>query len=246
MPRPLRDALLDAAGLVLPVACAGCGAPDRSLCDGCRAELVPRPFRVARTAEPAWAAMPYAGTAARVIRALKDGGRTDAAGSLGTALGAALAAACGELDDAPREVAVVPSTPAARRRRGVDVVGLLVRRAGYRPSHVLRARPRRDQAALGREERRTNSAGSFAARGPLDGRRFVLVDDVLTTGSTLADAARAIVAAGGSVDAVSVLARTELRIGRGEPDGWRSTRDIGDLAGYGVRTGVVEPPFRSG
>ena len=209
-------ALLDALALLLPVACAGCGAPDRTLCGGCRSALVARPVRVeppiAGTA--AWAALDYEGTPARVIRAFKDDGRTDVARALGAALRLSLAAAVAALDATPREIAVVPSTGAALRTRGYDPVRLLVRRAGFAPARVLRARSREDQAALGREARRVNAAGSFAARGSLGGRRFVLVDDVVTTGSTLADAVRAVRAAGGSVDAISVLARTRLRIGR--------------------------------
>ncbi|BDZ53696.1 ComF family protein [Agromyces marinus] len=220
MRRLLRDALLDAAALVLPVACAGCDAPDRALCDGCRAALAPGPVRAERPGLSAWAAIEYAGTAARVIRSFKDEGRTDAARPLGAALRAALAAGCAGLDGGRREIAVVPSTGAARRRRGYDPVRMLVRSAGFSPARVLAALPREDQAALGRHARRVNSAGSFVARRPLDGRRFVLVDDVLTTGATLADAARAIVAAGGIVDAVSVLAETRLRIDRANPDAW--------------------------
>ncbi|WP_353827356.1 ComF family protein [Agromyces sp. SYSU T0242] len=243
----VRTALVDAAAVLLPVACAGCGSPDRGLCEGCRAALAPRPVRLERPGPPTWAALPYAGEVAEVVRAFKDDGRTDAAGVLGRALRAALAASCAELQDgAAREIATVPSTSSARRRRGYDPVPLLVRRSGFAPVSVLRARPRRDQASLGREARAANSAGSFVAPRPLRGRRFVLVDDVHTTGATVTDAVRAIRAAGGSVDAVSVLASTPLRIGRASPDGWRSGGDIHDLGGYGVRTGVVEPPFRTG
>ncbi|GAA1059564.1 ComF family protein [Agromyces bracchium] len=219
-PRRTPAALLDALALLLPVACAGCGEPDRGLCDGCRAALAPHPFRAeSRGAGTAvWAAVEYEGTAARVIRAFKDEGRTDAARPLGAALRQSLAAAVGALDARPREVAAVPSTAAAGRARGYDPVRMLVRHAGFASADVLRAGARADQAALGREARRANSEGSFTARRPLAGRRFVLVDDIVTTGSTLADAARAIRAAGGSVDAISVLARTRLRIGRVDAD----------------------------
>ncbi|WP_400993929.1 ComF family protein [Agromyces sp. GXQ0307] len=212
-------ALLDALALLLPVACAGCGEPDRGLCDGCRAALAPRPFRAeSGSGTAAWAALEYGGTAARVIRAFKEEGRTDAVRPLGAALRHSLAAAVGELDATPREVAVVPSTAAAGRARGYDPVRMLVREAGFAPVDVLRAGARADQAALGREARRVNSRGSFAARRPLTGRRFVLVDDILTTGSTLADAERAIREAGGRVEAIAVLARTRLRITRVRAD----------------------------
>ncbi|MRX42865.1 ComF family protein [Agromyces kandeliae] len=216
-----RAALLDALALLLPVACAACAAPDRGLCAGCRAAIVPRPVRVDRAGAgiATWAALEYAGTPARVIRAFKEEGRTDVARVLGGALrGAIGAAAVAFADGVPREIAVVPSTARARRARGYDPVRMLVSRAGFAPSDVLWAGDRVDQAALGREARRANSDGSFAAPRSLVGRRFLLVDDIVTTGSTLADAVRAIRAAGGSVDAISVLAQTRLRIARGDAD----------------------------
>ncbi|WP_140449328.1 hypothetical protein [Curtobacterium flaccumfaciens] len=45
-PTPWRDALLAVLGLFLPVACLGCGRPDRALCPPCRAALDARPGRV--------------------------------------------------------------------------------------------------------------------------------------------------------------------------------------------------------
>ncbi|MCP2368251.1 putative amidophosphoribosyltransferase [Agromyces flavus] len=211
--RVVREALSDALGLLVPVSCGGCGAPDRAVCGACRAALAPVPARAPRPEIEAWAGLAYAGVAARTIRSFKDEGRTDAAPALAPALRAALAAACAS---APRatglELAAVPSTAAARRERGYEPLALLVRHAGFRSVRVLRARERADQAGLGRSARRANADGAFAPVRRLDGRRFVLVDDVVTTGSTLAAAARAIRSAGGSVGAVAVLAHTPLRI----------------------------------
>jgi predicted amidophosphoribosyltransferase len=147
---------------------------------------------------------------------MKDAQRTDAAPALAPALRASLDAACGAPDGAPAstlEIAVVPSTRAAYRERGYDPVRLLLRHAGFRGADVLRASGRRmDQASLGREARRANSAGSMSPVGRLDGRAFVLVDDVVTTGATLAEAVRAIRSAGGTVHAAAVLAHTARRI----------------------------------
>ncbi len=70
------------------------------------------------------------------------------------------------------------------------------------------ARVSRDQKALGVADRAENRAGAFVATRRLDGRTFVIVDDVLTTGATLADAARAIEAAGGLVAGAATLAFT--------------------------------------
>ncbi|MGR2753230.1 ComF family protein [Agromyces arachidis] len=219
--RDARSAILDALALLLPVDCAGCGAPDRPVCDACRAALAPVPFAVARPAvggpgrPPVAAGLEYAGVAARVIRSMKDGQRTDAAPALAPALRAALAAACAAAGPsaARLEIAVVPSTAAARRERGYEPVRLLLRRAGFRAGEVLRADDRRlDQAGLGREARRANAAWSMRPAGRLDGRAFVLVDDVVTTGATLAEAVRAIAGAGGSVHAAAVLAHTPRRL----------------------------------
>ncbi|MFE5672473.1 ComF family protein [Agromyces sp. NPDC056523] len=209
----VRDALLDAVGLLVPVSCAGCGAPDRAVCAACRAALAPVPVRAPRPEVESWAGLAYAGVAARAIRSFKDEGRTDAAPALAPALRAALASACASSGrTAGLELAAVPSTATARRQRGYEPVALLVRHAGFRPTRVLRARERADQAGLDRSARRVNADGAFAPVRRLDGRRFVLVDDVVTTGSTLAAAVRAIRSAGGSVDAVAVLAHTPLRI----------------------------------
>lgn len=220
--RSARDALLDALALALPVDCAGCGVPDRSVCESCRRRLAPAPVAVARAGLrewdglEAWAGLEYADVAARAIRSMKDDQRTDAAPVLAPALRAALGAAClaaGGLPGWPLELAVVPSTPAARRERGYHPVRLLLRHAGFRAADVLRIAGRRvDQASLGREARRANAAGSMAAVARLEGRSFVLVDDVVTTGSTIAEAVRAIRSAGGTVHAAALLAHTPRRL----------------------------------
>ncbi|KRE26071.1 hypothetical protein ASG80_04480 [Agromyces sp. Soil535] len=243
----MRGALLDAVALVLPVSCAGCGAPDRSVCLRCIHALRPTPRLVRRLGLAAWAGLEYSGVVASVIGAYKDGARTDAAGPLAAALGAAVASAVAGLPAGSVAVCTVPSTRAAMRSRGYAPVDALLSRCGIRPTHALRlVRAHADQAGLGAEARRANAEGALEARGNLAGRRFVLVDDVLTTGSTLAEACRAVTAAGGSVEAVAVLAETPLRRS-GRLAGTRETySDIRGQGDYGGRTGVVDPPFRPG
>lgn len=208
----VRRAIADAFGVVLPVTCIGCGAADRSVCDSCRPRLLGSPYVVDRSGLGAWAALPYEGEVASAIGAYKDGGRTDAAPTLARALRAAVAASLGDLPPGTVEVCTVPSTAAAMRARGYAPVELLLAHCGIRSSKVLRfTRAHEDQAELTAAARRANADGALEARRPLVGRRFLLVDDVLTTGSTLAEARRAVTAAGGCVAAIAVLAETPLR-----------------------------------
>jgi predicted amidophosphoribosyltransferase len=241
------QAARDAMSVLLPVACVGCGDADRVMCDRCRLALDATPRLVERPGLCAWAALEYAGEVASAIGAFKDGARVDAAGPLAHALGAAIEAALRGLRTGAIEVCTVPSTAVAIRARGYAPVELLLGRCGIRSSRVLRlARSRSDQAGLGAAARRANADGALQARRSLDGRRFLLVDDVLTTGSTLVEAGRAVVAAGGSVAAIAVLAETPLRHAAGTPGSRETLRDNAMQGGYGGRTGVVDPPFRPG
>ena len=212
-----RDALLDALALVLPVECAGCGAPDRSLCAGCRAALAgePQSHRLA-DGTPATSALDYEGPVRRAILALKESGRTDVAPALSVPLALAMTEAvtgARGVAGPPVETLLVPTGRAAFRRRGYDPLALLVRRAGVPHARVLtQIRASTQQKHLALDERSRNRAGTMRATRPLDGRRFLLVDDVLTTGSTLAEAARAVRAEGGEIVAVATLAYTRKRV----------------------------------
>lgn len=210
----VREAALDALALLVPTDCAGCGAADRSVCAACRAAVLPQvrsttvcdglgPLRV-------WYALDYAGPAGRMIVGLKDGGRTGVARALAPALQAAVSAALAHAGPgAPLDLAAIPSSRTAFRRRGYRHVPLLLAAAGYRAAPVLSGvRTVQDQASLGVVARAANRSGSMSARRA-DGRAFLIVDDILTTGATVLDARRAIHAGGGTAVAAVAIAHTQ-------------------------------------
>lgn len=208
----IRRAFSQALALLIPVECAGCGAPDHALCPGCR-ELL-RPASLHRRTPggiPVHAALRYEAVPRRVLLALKEQQRTDIAGSLAQVLVASLTT----VPDA--ELVPVPSSRAAYRRRGYDPVRLILDRTGRRASRVLTpARRTERQKTLGAQQRRENLRGALVARRALHGRSFVIVDDVLTTGATIDEAARALRAAGGTVVAAATVAWTPRRSARGD------------------------------
>jgi ComF family protein len=109
----------------------------------------------------------------------------------------------------------IPLSPARLKARGYNQSAVLARAlaesAGLavQPDALARRRHTETQTALTPEERRANLAGAFMARGPAPAYP-VLVDDVFTTGSTLAEAARAL-AAGGAQQITAVTFARALR-----------------------------------
>ncbi|MGY1844204.1 ComF family protein [Modestobacter sp. SYSU DS0875] len=208
----LGDAVRTLADLVLPRACAGCAVPGPVLCPVCRALLArPRlaqPRRHPPGFPPTVAAGAYAGPVRPAVVAFKEHGRAELAVPLGSALALAVAAVLTGLAQppgpgAPVLLVPVPSSAAAVRARGRDHVRELadravadLRAAGTPAARVpLLRRPRgaADSAGLGVRERQANLAGRFAPRGrPAPSGVLVLVDDVVTSGATLTEAARAL------------------------------------------------------
>lgn len=218
----VRAALADALDVLFPAWCAGCDEPGGPLCPECRIALTPdiRRRTLAGGLEVV-SALAFDGVAARALRACKEDGRTSLARPLGHALRAAVSVALAPFrDQGGARVAIVPvpTSRAAMRRRGYAVAGLLVRGAGLSATRLLvPARAGDDQRTLGREERARNVRGTLRAR-PAGGRTVVIVDDVVTTGATLAEAARVLREAGAQVVAAATVAATPLR--GGLPANW--------------------------
>lgn len=202
--RRLPLVLAAAADLVLPAACAGCARPGPSWCPRCAAALAAGPQASdLPDGTPVHAAAVHAGPARELLLAVKERGRAEVREVVALALAGRVDALAGSV---PVRLVPVPTRAASRRRRGGDLVADLAaraarhRRAGGAPTAVARSlRVRRrvvDQTELGAAGRRANLAGAFAASGPVPHGPCVVVDDVVTTGATAAEAVRALRAAG--------------------------------------------------
>lgn len=203
---------MEVAAFLLAATCAGCDEPGSLLCPPCSAQLAPQ-FQEGSTPRgmPFAAALPFQGVGARCIRRLKDEGDTFLARPLGTVLATVLM---------PRVtpstwVVPVPTARRAFRRRGYRVPELLIRRAQADPRRLLSVRNATDQRGLGARAREANVRGTMRARRRGDGAEVVIVDDVVTTGATLDEAARTLEAADFRVVAAVALAATPRRAGFG-------------------------------
>lgn len=210
---PWRDAVATLLAAVLPVRCAGCGMPDVGCCARCASFLrePAAPWLVLAGRHPpdladlpGYALCRYDGPITRLLTEWKDRGRADltpliSAGLARAALPlveASAADGCGVL------LVPVPTSAAGIRRRGedlllraVDSAASRLRRRGLpvecRPllRHVARVA---DQSGLTAHQRRANVHGAYRVRSSAGqdqrARRYLLIDDVVTTGATVSEA----------------------------------------------------------
>ncbi|MEU4776761.1 ComF family protein [Micromonospora sp. NPDC023633] len=229
--RDLGGLWADLTDLVLPVECAGCRERRPGLRHGVCPECVTalgalrpravRPTPAPPDLPPCVALGPYAGPLRETLLAYKDHGRHGLARPLGALLAEVVAAAVGEVR--PVTLVPVPDTAAAARARYGDHLGRLtrhcadrLRRAGWpvRVRRPLRALPRPDSVTLDSAGRAAAAEAAFRVRprvpsGPETA--VVVLDDILTTGATLAAVGRALTASGLSPTVAAVLAATEKR-----------------------------------
>ncbi len=227
--------LRDVLELVLPRSCGGCGISGQRCCSDClRAinDLSPRlasPQPVPTGMPTTWAGAAYEGVIRRVIVAWKDRDRVDLSmvltpllcGTLRVAMDASpqWSAAAAQADSVA--VIAVPSRATGTRARGRFPVGDLVDQlvgAQRGPRPLLRrvdalrfGRSVADQAGLDQYQRGENIAGAMRLRCRADDDLrdvpMIVVDDITTTGSTLAEVSRTLqTVARGPLLAITVAA----------------------------------------
>jgi predicted amidophosphoribosyltransferase len=196
--------------VVLPAYCPGCATPAVGLCAGCRAGLQPPPAAGPPDGVDWWvSAFAYQDALRDLVARAKYRGARTGWGWLAEALAEVVAEAGG----APSLQVVTwpPTTLARRRERGFDQAEWLARRvAGHLslPAAAL-LRRRSGPAQTGRDRRaRAEHGPAFVAHPAARGTRLLVVDDVATTGATLASAARALRVGGAVTVAAATGART--------------------------------------
>ena len=193
----------------IAVACPVCALPSSfgTICGACLNNPPPYSATVA--------ALVYTFPTDRLLQRIKYGGRLALAQWAGATLATAVRAALGgrSAHARPDRIVALPLAESRQRERGFNQareIAVRVAQATTLPlvTPLARISAGPPQTALPWAERRRNVRGAFAVRADVHGARIALVDDVMTTGATLAEAARTLVRAGVLSVECWVVART--------------------------------------
>ncbi|MFH1377748.1 MAG: ComF family protein [Planctomycetota bacterium] len=191
--------------------CHRCGAPsapglgEQDRCASCRDLTL-----VFRRAISVWR---YEPPVSDVIKALKFKGRLSAINVLAVPLAERIRAV--GLDATVDAVCPVPVRPASLKSRGfnpaLEIARVVARHLNkpFLPNLLTKTRNTAPQATLPRPKRISNLKDAFVAETSASGLRVLTIDDVMTTGATLTECSRALLAAGAKSVFVATAARTE-------------------------------------
>jgi ComF family protein len=209
----------DLSQLIFPTRCYGCNRLGISICTDCRREWIPHYYKTHIDSMNVHSALLYTPTASKIIIAAKENSIKGADQLLTSAIIHVLQKA--KLDSHYYQLVPIPSSKTSQRRRGrsfiVDLCKEISTRTGLSVNDCLSlSRKVSDQSGLSRIERLSNMKDAFALKADAIVRGdLILIDDVVTTGATLREAARALNSQGfhaiGSVSAVTACVAQPLR-----------------------------------
>jgi ComF family protein len=211
----VRALWYDALDWLFPPTCALCQRVDYGLCSRCANALPVLNRRVLHRVPPLIDAIStgeHTGKLRHVVRVMKYGSDAAVAQRIAHALGARLHAALSMSGWQIDLVIPVPLHIQRQKQRGFNQAALLsAALCNFTderciPSAIERTRATASQVGLNIHQRQQNMRGAFQAdRAIIEDQRVLLIDDVFTTGATLAACADALIAAGAhSVYALTV------------------------------------------
>lgn len=198
--------------LVLPRSCAGCGAPGQLLCRNCRVVLAQPPRRITPRADvlaPVYSCGGYGGPHREVILEMKERNNRAIRPHIAAVLRAAVETLQARGEFSHRLTLVpAPTRTHSARLRGGDPITQLCTASGFPTRQAVRlASSMPDQSGLNRDDRLHNVRGNVQlVRSVPRGAEVVIVDDVITTGATLAATVDTLTYAGADVAGCVVLA----------------------------------------
>jgi len=182
--------------LLFPTRCYGCHAIGLSICSNCRLEWHPHFYTTHVQEIKVHSAIIYTPTASRIILAAKENGLKGADRLIVDAIVHVLDKA--NFDSFNVRLVPIPSSSPNRRRRGRSFIPEICQQISAITSipviPVLTINRRvQDQSSLSAKARLTNMRGAFSLRTNTYPRGdLILIDDVVTTGATVSEAARAL------------------------------------------------------
>ena len=210
--------------MLFQIRCAGCDSPGASVCTTCRFALVGRLPQA--SSHGVHAAVPYTGRARSVILGLKYRNRRQVARHLAGLVVNRIVANGDHLNF--DTVTWSPTSAGRRRERGFDQGELIARYVARQLGLPCRRLLERDVRSVSAQTGRTRSerleGPVFSARPALDGRRVLIVDDVVTTGATLNASAAALLSAGAAEVGLYAVASTPATVAAAAKPAANSTR----------------------
>lgn len=180
--------------LLFPTRCFGCNVIGLPICANCRSEWHPHHYSTHIAKLQVHSGVKYSPIASKIILAAKENGLAGADRLVIDSIIHVLSLA--RFDDYNIRLVPIPSSPSARRRRGrsfiVDITSTIGKQLGIPVSDSLEiGRKVVDQSRLDAAARAENVQGAFVLkRGTFPRGDLILIDDVVTTGATLTEAAR--------------------------------------------------------